>query len=215
MREFKRKRGYITIAQQSGKVDYLRMAFGLALSLKATQSKVPYLSVFVTPGTKIPKKYVAVFDEVIEIPWGDDAKDKSWKIQNKWKVYHMTPYEETILLDADMIFPTDVSDWWDTLHNRNVWIATQPVTYRGEPVQIGAYRQEFLINQLPMLYTSFLFFRHGSAALELFEMVANVYRGWNDMRYNYKLRKCDDDLLTSMDYHRSPHRHSWTHFFRN
>jgi hypothetical protein len=215
MREFKRKRGYITIAQRSGKINYLRMAYGLALSLKATQSKVSHLSVLVTPGTKIPAKYAAVFDEVIEIPWGDAARHKSWKIHNKWKVYHMTPYEETILLDADMIFPTDVSDWWDTLYQRDVWFTTQPVTYRGEPIQIGAYRQEFLINQLPMTYTAFMFFKHGTVAHEFFDMVAAVYQGWKYMRKNYQLRKCDDDLLIDMDYHRSPHRHSWTHFFRD
>lgn len=215
MREFKRRRGYITVAQQSGEIDYLRMAYGLALSLKATQSKVPHLSVLVTPGTEIPTEYAAVFDEVIEIPWGDMAEHESWKIHNKWKVYHMSPYEESVLLDADMIFPTDVSDWWDTLYQHDVWATSQPVTYRGEPVQIGAYRQEFLVNQLPMFYTAFLFFKHSPVADEFFEVVANVYRGWYDMQHHYQLRRTDDDLLINMDYHRSPLRHSWTHFLQD
>jgi len=216
MRSFKRKRGFITIAQRSGKLNYLRMAYGLALSLKATQRDVPHLSVMVTPGTKIPAKYAAVFDEVIDIPGLDDSKNSRWKIHNKWKVYHVTPYEETILLDADMVFPTDVSDWWDILGDeRNVWFATQPATYRGDPVDIGTYRQEFLTNNLPMVYTAFLYFRQSEIAQELFDMAATVYHNWVAMRDNYQLRKTDEELLSDMKHFRSPLRHSWTHFFQD
>ena len=215
MRSFKRKRGFITIAQRSGKLNYLRMAYGLALSLKATQRDVPHLTVMVTPGTKIPAKYAAVFDEVVDIPWIDDSADAKWKIHNKWKAYHVTPYEETILLDADMIFPTDVSDWWDTLHERDVWFATQPATYRGDPVKIGTYRQEFLINGLPMVYTAFAYFRHCDKAQELFETAAMVYRNWVAMRDHYQMRKTDERLLSDMQQFRSPLRFSWTHFFQD
>jgi hypothetical protein len=216
MRSFKRKRGFITIAQRSGKLNYLRMAYGLALSLRATQRDVPHLSVMVTTGTKIPAKYAAVFDEVIDIPGLDDSKNSRWKIHNKWKVYHVTPYEETILLDADMIFPTDVSDWWDILGDeRDVWFATQPATYRGDPVDIGTYRQEFLTNNLPMVYTAFLYFRQSEIAQELFDTATTVYHNWIAMRDNYQLRKTDEELLDAMQYHRSPLRHSWTHFFQD
>lgn len=215
MRSFKRKRGFITIAQRSGKLNYLRMAYGLALSLKATQRDVPHLTVMVTPGTKIPAKYAAVFDEVVDIPGLDDSKDSRWKIHNKWKVYHVTPYEETILLDADMIFPTDVSDWWDTLHERDAWFATQPATYRGEPVEIGTYRQEFLTNGLPMVYTAFAYFRHCEKTQLLFETAARVYRNWVAIRDHYQLRKTDEELLSDMQQFRSPLRYSWTHFFQD
>ena len=61
-------RGYIVIAQNTGDTDYLRMAYGLALSLKATQTTVSNLCVCVDKGTKVPKKYIEVFDQVVEIP---------------------------------------------------------------------------------------------------------------------------------------------------
>ena len=53
-------RGYIVIAQNSGDTDYLRMAYALALSLKATQSTVSNLTVCVDNKTKVPKKYLEV-----------------------------------------------------------------------------------------------------------------------------------------------------------
>ena len=74
-------RGYIVIAQNSGETDYLKMAYALALSLKATQSTVSNLTVCVDKDTKVPPKYAKVFDQVVEIPWQDDAKDS--KMENR------------------------------------------------------------------------------------------------------------------------------------
>jgi len=110
-------RGYIVIAQNNSTVDYLQQAYALALNLKLTQSTVSNLTVCVDTNTKkkITAKHREVFDNIIDIPWQDDAADDEWKINNKWKYYYMTPYDETVILDTDMIFPTDVSDWWDIM----------------------------------------------------------------------------------------------------
>ena len=114
-----------------------------------------------------------------------------------------------------MIFPTDVSDWWDTLYDRDVWFATQPATYRGDPIGIGAYRQEFLTNELPMVYTAFAYFRQCEKAQQLFETVSMIYHNWDAMRTHYRMRKTDEEVLQDMQYFRSPLRYSWTHFFQN
>ena len=215
MAEFKRKRGYITLAQRSGKTDYLRLAYGLALSLRATQSEVSHLSVLVTPGQKVPDKYRAVFDEVIEIPWGDDAELFKWKIHNKWKVYHLTPYEETVLLDCDMIFPTDVSDWWDTMAEREAMFTSVPVTFRGTPIQPKFYRQLFIDNSLPMVYTAFAYFRRSDRVQELFDFTRDVYQLWIGLHNRYRLRQTTDEDLANMAYARSWMRSGWTHFFKD
>ncbi len=215
MRDFKRKRGYLTIAQQGAQGDYLRMAYGLALSLRATQSKVPYLAVAVDPKTKVPEKYARVFDEVVRIPWGDDAKGKTWKIHNKRKSYYMTPYKETVLLDADMIFPVDVSDWWDTLAERNIWFATNPVTYRGDPITRTEYRQEFIVNSLPMVYTAFSYFKQSTESTKFFALLSDLFLNWNAMYRQYQYRTTPPELLKTMKKNRSVDRFSWTHFLQD
>ena len=98
-------KGYITIAQNSDNVDYLTQAYALALSIKNTQSGVNNISVVVDEATKkkVLPKHTQVFDNIITMPWQDDAQDATWKINNKWKVYFCTPYDETVLLDSDMI----------------------------------------------------------------------------------------------------------------
>ena len=43
----------------------------------------------------------------------------NWKLQNEWKVYHMTQsYDETIKLDADMLFTVDVNYYWEAMKAR-------------------------------------------------------------------------------------------------
>ena len=213
MREFKRQRGYLTIAQRGSGGDYLRMAYGLALSLRVTQSKVPYLAVCVDPKTKVPKKYAEVFDEVVRIPWGDDAKGKTWKIHNKRKAYYMTPYEETVLLDADMIFPVDVSPWWDTLAERNIWFTTNPVTYRGDPITRKNYRREFTINSLPMVYTAFSYFKQSTESTEFFSLLGDLFLNWGEMYQYYHYRPAEH--IEVMKEYRSKDRFSWTHFLKD
>ena len=180
-------KGYIVIAQNNGSVDYLEQAYALALNLKLTQSKVSNLSVCVDEKTKqlIQSKHKQVFDYIIDIPWNDDAKSTSWKINNKWKYYYMTPYDETVILDTDMIFPVDVSHWWDMLADRDVWATTNVRTYRGDIVSSDYYRKYFVKNDLPNVYTAFFYFKKSDLASELFAMIEIIFQHWQRMFYKY------------------------------
>lgn len=176
-RQFKRPRGYLTFAQ-NGRHDYLRMAYGLALSLRATQSEVPHLAVVVTPGTNVPNHYRAVFDEVIDVPWLDEAKSSDWKLENEWKAFHCSPYEHTVKLDADMVFTTDVSPWWDVLATQDMWFCTDARTYTDLPVTSDVFRKCFTANRLPDVYTAFMSFRWTDTSREVFEMAEHIFHNW-------------------------------------
>jgi len=180
-------RGYICIAQNNSTVDYLEQAYALALNLKLTQSTVNNLTVCVDPATKklIKPKHKKVFDNIVDIPWLDDAKDAEWKINNKWKFLYMSPYDETVILDTDMIFPTDVSYWWDILAQREVWATTHVRTFRGETVTSDAYRKTFTANELPNVYMAFFYFKKGELASELFTMIEIIFQHWQRMYHKY------------------------------
>jgi hypothetical protein len=180
-------RGYLVIAQNSPDVDYLTQAYALALNLKLTQSSVNNLSVCVDAETKkyITQKHKNVFDHIIDIPWGDAAQEHNWKIHNKWKYYHMTPYDETVVLDTDMIFPGDVSHWWPMLSENDVWFTTHVRTYRTEIVSGDYYRKYFVANNLPNLYTAFFYFKKSELATELFAMTEIVFQHWERFFFMY------------------------------
>ena len=180
-------RGYIVIAQNNDSVDYLKQAYALALNLKATQTTVSNLTVCVDSTTKdrIKPKHTKVFDNIVDIPWADDAEQQEWKIGNKWKYYYMTPYEETVILDTDMLFPTDVSHWWDIMSQRDVWATTKVRTYRGDIVNSDYYRKYFVANGLPNVYTAFFYFKQSDLASELFAMTEIIFQHWQRFFHRY------------------------------
>lgn len=195
-------RGYIVIAQNNDKVDYLRQAYALALNLKATQSSVTNLTVCVDEFTKaqIKPKHTKVFDYIVDIPWKDAAQNDEWKINNKWKYYYMTPYDETVILDTDMIFPTDVSYWWDIMSQRDIWSTTKVRTYRGDIVTSNYYRKFFEANNLPNVYTAFFYFKKSDLASEFFAMVEIVFQHWQRFYHRYMPKGKPDWLSGDVSY---------------
>jgi hypothetical protein len=175
-------KGYVVIAQNST-TDYLRQAYALALSIKATQSEVNNITV--ATNDDMPAKYRSVFDQIVEIPWSDAASTSEWKVENKWKYYHFTPYDETVILDTDMLFLTDVSHWWKTLSLREVWATTNVRTFRNEPVTSDFYRKVFTKNNLPNIYTAFFYFRKTDMSAELFKMLNIIFDNWERFFYLY------------------------------
>lgn len=184
MRTFTKERGFLTFAQ-NGSTDYVRLAYALALSLKASQTEVSSLSIVITPGTHILPKYEKIFDEIIEVPWIDEAWKSDWKLENEWKAYHVTPYRETIKLDADMLFPSDISSWWNVLGNHDFCAAATALTYRGEIATSNHYRKTFVSNDLPNVYSAFTYFKYSDLAQSVFEMMELIFHNWEHMSYEY------------------------------
>jgi len=188
-REYKRQRGFFTIAQYSDKFgDYPRMAYALALSLKASQTEAPYLAVGMTQEDqeRLPQKYKDAFDEVVTIPWTDEAIMHNWKLHNWWKAYHMTPYKETICLDADMIFTHDHSEWWPVLARRfPLQMCNSPVTFKGHIADTSYYSKQFQLNKLYRGYAALTYFRQSKEARKFFNMCEDIFKNWDQYSWEY------------------------------
>lgn len=178
-------RGYIVIAQNNSKHDYIKMSYALALSIKSTQSEVKDFAICVNSKDDVPTKYRYAFDHIIEIPWEDHAKDEDWKISNKWKYYYMSPFDETVILDTDMLFSTDISYWWDILSSKEAWFATDVLTYKGDTVTSDFYRKCFTSNDLPNVYTAFSYFKKTEKVAELFKLVEMIFNNWEKFFYEH------------------------------
>ena len=173
-------RGYIAIAQNNEEHDYLKMAYAMALSLKATQKENQFC-VCVDENTKLAMKdkYKEVFDYVVDIPWNDDAGNDKWKIHNKWKYPHMSPFKESIILDTDMVFTHSIDHWWDYLSKKDMWVCTNVKTFRNEDVVDDYYRKKFTQLELPNVYSNFTYFKESETTFEFFRMVEIIMTHWN------------------------------------
>jgi hypothetical protein len=176
-------KGYLILAQNSKQDDYVRLAYALAMSIKGTQSTVS--NVAIATNNAVPSSYSYAFDHIVDIPWNDQASISKWKIENKWKYYYMTPFDETVVLDADMLFPSDISYWWDTLQQKDIWITDKPRTFKGEVITSTEYRPAFASNNLPNVYTAFMYFKKTDLVHELFKMTQLIFENWERFFYDF------------------------------
>jgi hypothetical protein len=171
-------RGYLTHAFNSRGVDYLRMAYCLALSLRLTQSATAGLTVIVPRSQPIPGHYLDVFDHVVRIPdVRPDFVRRNWRVDNYVRMFELTPYEQSVTLDADTLLFDDVSDWWDQLAPADV-VGGTAVTYRGAPIMYNPLRKNLYRIGLPDLHNGFLFFRRGPVAEQLFSTMTGYLADW-------------------------------------
>ena len=198
-------KGYFTFAQYSKKFgDYPRMAYALALSLKASQTKGPTdLTVGITEDDlkRLPKHYLDVFNVEI-IPWTDEAIMHNWKLQNEWKVYHMTPYEETIKLDADMLFTVDVNYYWEIMKARKFGVAVCDTihTFRDVVGDDTYYRKTFRENNFYNAYSALTYFRKCNEALTFYNQVEDIYRHWEKYANEFMRINTNDVAYTDEVY---------------
>ena len=133
-----------------------------------------------------------MLDEIIEIPFSDMAKDKQWKLENEWKAFHMSPYEHTIKLAADMVFPVDISRWWDRLiEYDSLHCITDVVTHRGDIVgPNNINRRCFIENNFPNVYSDFTYFSKNDEALAFYSVLEILFKNWEEyyMRLEPKTR---------------------------
>ena len=55
---------------------------------------------------EVDEKIAFVFDKVIVMKH-DQAKNSEWKIENRWKAFNLSPYEQTLIIDTDIVICDD------------------------------------------------------------------------------------------------------------
>jgi hypothetical protein len=190
--------GYLILSQNNNITDYLKLAYVNALSIKLTQKTINNVSLVTDVIDAVPEHYQTVFDKIIEIPWYDDALKSEWKIENRWKLYHASPYDETVVLDADMLFLSDVSHWWNYLKNHEMCFVNKVKTYRNTFVTDDLYyRKAILTNNLPNTYSAFLYFKKSDLSKDFWELTEHIVKNYTHY-YNIFLKNEKTDRL-SMD----------------
>jgi len=154
--------------------DYVRQAYLCALSLRAASNEFP---VSIVTSNIVDYKYRWVFDKIIDIPWYTESKFQL-AVENRWKLFHATPYYETIVLDSDILVLEDLSYAWNFFQNYDLYFPTRVFTYRKEVIQTDYYRKAFTANQLPNFYNCLHYFKKEKLAQDFFEWVKTVTNNW-------------------------------------
>ena len=168
-------KGFLIFAENKGEINYVMQAYALALSIKATQAEVT--SVSIVTNDILDDTYKHAFDQVIPIPWYDKVGG-DLSAEHRWKLYHVTPYDETIVLDADMLMLKDIGDWWWYAQDHDLLFCEKTLNYKGEIINDSVYRKTFTVNQLPNTHHALHYFKKSETAEYFYKTLEFVVNNW-------------------------------------
>jgi hypothetical protein len=168
-------KGFIVLAQNTADVDYIKQAYALALSIHATQSET---AISIITNDNVPEEYQEVFDQIIPIPWIDNTVESRYAAEHRWKIYHVTPYDETIVLDADMLILQDINDWWWYAQDHDLLFCSNALNYKGDVIEDSIYRKTFTANKLPNTYFALHYFKKSERAEYFYKVLEFVVNNW-------------------------------------
>ncbi len=160
--------GYLIIVSENKNANYHQLAHALALSIKKTQP-LGYDNVAIATDSKdwMPVLHsIWAFDKVI-----------FWNKETHWDgrsfMDEITPWDQTVCLDADMLFLNDYSHWVDKLRDiAPLHIATKALTFRGNLVTSNFYRKIQELNNVPSVYSAYTYFdKHNEDVKKFFKLV--------------------------------------------
>jgi hypothetical protein len=117
---------------------------------------------------------------------------------NDWQCFAVSPYRQTIKLEADMLVTSAVDHWWTLFENRDVVISLGCRDFYNRPAVSRKYRQLFDANQLPDVYNAITYWRLSDTARQFFDLVRSVFENWSDFRC--MLKYPDDHASTDVVY---------------
>lgn len=177
-------KGFVIMAQGD---DYVKCANALENSIKK-----------VMPNTGVT---IVTTDM---LPYGDQAPDTNWKLQNDWQVYEASPYDETIKLEADMIIPRNIEHWFDVMSIQNIVVCSKIRNFKQELSDCKVYRRFIDDNNLPDVYNAITYFKKSDTAKQFFDIVRNVFENWDEYKAIFKCNpeeKCTTDWAYSIACH--------------
>lgn len=167
-------KGFVVLAKNTNDTDYVKQAYVLALSILATQTET---AISIITNDSVPEEYQEVFDQIIPIPWEDQASSR-YVAEHRWKIYHVTPYDETIVLDTDMIFLQDINDWWWYCQDHELLFCASALNYKGDVIENSIYRKTFIQNDLPSPYFALHYFKKSERAEYFYKTLEFVVNNW-------------------------------------
>lgn len=129
------------------------------------------------------------------LPFGDQGGQA-----NDWQMYHVSPYHETIKLEADMIMASDCDHWWYMMRNRDMVISVGCRDYLDRSGVSRYYRKIFDQNNLPDVYNAITYWRVSDTAREFFQWCRDIWNDWPRWRTVLKFSQPepDTDLVYAM-----------------
>lgn len=184
------EQGYVIAAYNLDNTDYVACAQRLARSIRCWD---PAAKICLLTNTHVTDK---VFDYVKLVPV--DPSRTAWSYDAQcWK---LSPFRETVKLEADMLIVSDITHWWTMFRHRDVVISHGCRDYYDRVASSRYYRELFDRNSLPDVYNAVTYWRRSTTAMEFFAWVNRIFGDWPRFRnlISHSPNEPDTDLVYAM-----------------
>jgi|TARA_B110000285_G_C15124519_1_gene619287 hypothetical protein len=168
-------KGYLIVAQGN---QYHQCARTLAKSIKYF---MPTAKIAVVGDCKDP-----IFD--YEITFNNPESG----MRNDWQIFKLTPFHETIKLEADMILNGSIEHWWNEFQKKDVVVVTGTRNFYNEQTSVRHYRKHFDKNYLPDVYNAVTYWRKSKLALDFSAVVKALFMNWQEVSTELKEWQVED-----------------------
>jgi hypothetical protein len=119
---------------------------------------------------------------------------------NDWQMFAVSPYRQTIKLEADMIATSTIDHWWTLFELRDVVISQGARTFYDQPAKSRFYRRCFDANNLPDVYNAITYWRLSPTAQEFFTLVRQIFTNWSEFKrlIRFPEEEASTDLVYAM-----------------
>ena len=171
-----------TMFAQNNKDDYVRQAYVAAMSIRCSNKDV---SICLITNDSVDIQYKHMFDYIIPMQNVNYNNEGEWKIHNRWQIYNCTPYDQTVVIDTDMLVLDDISSWWNYLQTKELFFVSNVKTYKNENVIDNYYRKAFKKYNLPNIYSGFHYFKKSEFSYTFYKCLEETYiQGWSTPNSN-------------------------------
>ena len=164
-----------TMFAQNNKDDYVRQAYVAAMSIRCSNKDV---SICLITNDSVDIQYKHMFDYIIPMQNVNYNDKGEWKIHNRWQIYNCTPYDQTIVIDTDMLVLDDISSWWNYLQTKELFFVSNVKTYKNENVIDNYYRKAFKKYDLPNIYSGFHYCKKSDFSYTFYKCLEDVLKNW-------------------------------------
>ena len=170
------ERGYVIPAIDRGDTNYAECAERLADSIRSWH----------------PDANITIITRD-DLPHGDQGG-----FANDWQCWRVSPYRETIKLEADMLMASAIDHWWTLFEHRDVVISQGARDFYGTRTQCRRYRRIFDVNHLPDVYNAITYWRVSHTAQQFWQLVRAIFGHWD--QYRTLLKFAEDTPSTDVVY---------------
>jgi hypothetical protein len=174
---------------------YLRAATVLAHSIKATQKHNGLVAVVINQQMQLSQEQKNLFDHVIAV-----HTDYPKEIMSLG--YELSPFQETISVEADCIVCTDLSHWWNELGQHDILFPGQVKDIRGQRIVNSFYRKGFAKHGLADVWSGVFYWQKSRAASDVFKSSKALCEQWRDnMPFEWTENAANDEFFAAVMAH--------------